>query len=55
MRSTFFQQPMQQHIEIDGENWDQGEEIKGKLIIRNMSSETAVSYTHLTLPTILLV
>ena len=42
MRSTFFQQPLQHQIEIDGENWDQGEEIKGKLIIRNMSSETVV-------------
>ena len=31
MRSTFFQQPFQHQIEIDGENWDQGEEIKGKL------------------------
>ena len=42
MRSIFFQQPLQHQIEIDGENWDQGEEIKGKLIIRNMSSETIV-------------
>ena len=42
MRSTFFQQPLQHQIEIDGENWDQGEEIKGKLIIRNMSSEKVV-------------
>ena len=39
MRSTFFQQPLQYQIEIFGENWDQGEKIKGKLIIRNMSSE----------------
>ncbi len=42
MRSIFFQHPLQHQIEIDGENWDQGEEIKGKLIIRNMSSETVV-------------
>ena len=42
MRSTFFQQPLQYQIEIYGENWDQGEEIKGKLIIRNMISETVV-------------
>ena len=42
MRSTFFQHPLQHQIEIDGENWDQGEEIKGELIIRNMSSETVV-------------
>ena len=42
MRSTFFKHPLQHKIEIDGENWDQGEEIKGKLIIRNMSSETVV-------------
>ena len=42
MRSTFFQQPLQHQIEIDGENWDQGEKINGKLIIRNMSSETVV-------------
>lgn len=42
MRSAFFQQPLQYKIEIDGENWYQGEEIKGKLIIRNMSSETVV-------------
>jgi hypothetical protein len=42
MRSTFFKQPLQYQIEIDGENWEQGEEIKGKIIIRNMSSETVV-------------
>ena len=42
MRSTFFQQPLQHQIEIDGENWDQGGKIKGKLIISNMSSETIV-------------
>ena len=45
MRSTFFQQPLQHQIEIDGENWYQGEEIKGKLTIRNMSSETVVVNT----------
>ena len=45
MRSTFFQQPLQHQIEIDGENWNQGEEIKGKLTIRNMSSETVVVNT----------
>ena len=38
MRSTFFQQPLQHQIEIDGENWDQGGKIKGKLIISNISS-----------------
>ena len=42
MRSTFFKQPLQYQIEIDGENWEQGEAIKGKIIIRNMSSETVV-------------
>ncbi len=42
MRSTFFQQPLQHQIEIDGENWDQGGKIKGKLIISNISSETIV-------------
>ena len=45
MRSTFFQQPLQHQIEIDGENWNQGEEIKGKLTIRNMSSEIVVVNT----------
>ena len=45
MRSTFFQHPLQHQIEIDGENWNQGEEIKGKLTIRNMSSETVVVNT----------
>ena len=42
MRSTFFQQPLQHQNEIDGENWDQGGKIKGKLIISNISSETIV-------------
>ena len=42
MRSTFFQKPLQHQIEIDGENWDQGGKIKGKLIISNISSETIV-------------
>ena len=45
MRSTFFQQPLQYQIEIDGENWNQGEEIKGKLTIRNISSEIVVVNT----------
>ena len=45
MRSTFFQQPLQHQIEINGENWNQGEEIKGELTIRNMSSETVVVNT----------
>ena len=50
MRSTFFQQPLQHQIEIDGENWDQGEEIKGKLIIRNFSNETvAINVSQLIL------
>ena len=40
MRSTFFQYSLQYQMEIDGENWDQGEEIKGKLIIRNVSSQS---------------
>ena len=45
MRSTIFQQPLQHQIEIDGENWNQGEEIKGMLTIRNMSSKTVVVNT----------
>ena len=45
MRSIIFQHPLQYQIEIDGENWNQGEEIKGKLTIRNMSSETVVVNT----------
>ena len=40
MRSTFFQQPLEHQIEVEGESWDQGGVIKGKLQIRNMSSET---------------
>ena len=40
MRSTFFHQPLEYQIEIDGENWDQGEKIKGRLKVRNMSHET---------------
>ena len=40
MRSTFFHQPLQYQIEIDGENWEQGEKISGRLIVRNMSGET---------------
>ena len=37
MRSTFFQQPFEYQIEIEGENWDQGGVIEGKLRVRNMS------------------
>ena len=40
MRSTFFHQPLQYQIEIDGENWEQGEKISGRLIVRNMSDES---------------
>ena len=38
MRSTFFQQPFEYQIEIEGENWDQGGVIEGKLRVRNMSA-----------------
>ena len=34
MRSIFFKQPLQYQIEIDGENWTQGEKIKGKLTVQ---------------------
>ena len=40
MRSIFYKHPLQYQIEIDGENWTQGEKIKGKLTVRNMISET---------------
>ena len=40
MRSVFYKQPLQYQIEIDGENWTQGEKIKGELTVRNMISET---------------
>ena len=45
MRSTFFQQPLEHQIEVEGETWDQGGVIKGKLRIRNMSSETVTVKT----------
>ena len=32
MRSIFYKQPLQYQIEIDGENWTQGEKIKGKVL-----------------------
>ena len=37
MRSTFFQQPLEYQLEVEGENWDQGCIIKGKLRVRNVS------------------
>jgi len=37
MRSTFFQQPLEYKIEVEGENWDQGGVIEGNLRVRNMS------------------
>ena len=40
MRSIFYNHPLQYQIEIDGENWNQGEKIKGELTVRNMISET---------------
>ena len=40
MRSIFYNHPLQYQIEIDGENWTQGEKIKGELTVRNMISET---------------
>jgi len=39
MRSVFFQQPLEYQIEVEGESWEQGEEVKGILRVRNMSSE----------------
>ena len=40
MRSVFFQQPLEFKIEVEGESWNQGEDIKGQLQIRNLGSET---------------
>ena len=40
MRSTFFKQPLEHQIEVEGETWEQGEVIKGKLRVRNMSGGT---------------
>lgn len=42
MRSVSYQRPLEYKVEIDGEVWDQGEEVKGILLIHNMSSETTV-------------
>ncbi|MBC8258436.1 MAG: hypothetical protein H8E38_05430 [SAR324 cluster bacterium] len=38
MRSSFFQQPLEHQIEVEGETWNQGEALKGRLRVRNMSS-----------------
>lgn len=45
MRSTFFQQPLEHQIEVEGENWNQGEVLNGKLRIRNMSTQSVTVKT----------
>lgn len=39
MKGTFFQQPLEFSLDITGEAWQQGETIKGNLIVRNHGSD----------------
>ncbi len=39
MKGTFFQQPLEFSLDIQGESWMQGQEIKGNLIIRNHGAD----------------
>jgi len=39
MKGTFFQQPLEFSLDIQGESWMQGQIVKGNLIIRNHGSE----------------
>ena len=50
MKSTFFQQPLEYQLEIEGENWDQGGIINGKFRVRNMKdAEVTVKTVQLVL------
>ena len=42
MRSTIFQQTLEYQLEVEGENWDQGSVLKGKLRVRNMGAEVVI-------------
>lgn len=39
MKGTFFQQPLEFSLDIQGESWQQGQKVKGNLIIRNHGGE----------------
>ena len=45
MRSTIFQQPLEYQLEVEGENWNQGGVIKGKLRVHNMSTSAVTVKT----------
>lgn len=40
MKGTFFNRPLEWNIETQGEAWEQGQKVSGKLIVKNHSSET---------------
>ncbi|MCO4793751.1 MAG: hypothetical protein KC493_08570 [Bacteriovoracaceae bacterium] len=39
MKGTFFQKPLEYSIEIFGESWNQGDNVKGHLIVKNHGPE----------------
>jgi len=38
MKGTFFQKPLEYNLEVTGESWSQGDNVKGELIIKNHDS-----------------
>jgi sporulation-control protein spo0M len=40
MKGTFFQQPLELTLNVDGESWNQGDTISGKLIVKNHGAES---------------
>ena len=39
MKGTFFQQPLEFSLDIEGEAWQQGQKLKGNLLVRNHGNE----------------
>ena len=39
MKGSFFKQPLEFSLDIQGESWQQGESIKGNLVVRNHGTE----------------
>lgn len=40
MRGTFFQKPFEYNIEIQGESWKQGDQLKGTCVFKNHSADS---------------
>ncbi|MGZ3686673.1 MAG: hypothetical protein ACXWP5_07090 [Bdellovibrionota bacterium] len=41
MKGTFFQKPLEYRLEVEGESWNQGDPVRGALIVKNHGADAA--------------